>query len=198
LEKSEIYDFIRGQTHGVLATVENGLRPEAALVEVAVTPDLEIIFDTLDVTRKCSNLRTNPHIAFVFAPHDPQTLQYEGIADEPSGEELSRLKEIYFSACPAGTHREGWPGLTYFRVKPRWIRLNFRKTEAISVFPFQPRLATPGRKRQGAGKYAKSAHYECKKEYFSASHVNLLLINHLAVVDGWMDTERVRSRSGIG
>ena len=55
---------------------------------------------------------------------DEQTVQYEGIADEPSGEELERLKGIYYGVYPDGPSRLNWPGLIYVRVRPydgtRW------------------------------------------------------------------------------
>ena len=44
------------------------------------------------------------------------------MADEPSGEELERLKKVYYSAWPDGPIRLSWPGLIYIRVKPTWIR----------------------------------------------------------------------------
>ena len=55
-------------------------------------------------------------------PGDERTVQYEGVADEPSGGELERLKQIYYAVYPDGPSRLSWPGLTYVRVRPRWIR----------------------------------------------------------------------------
>ena len=137
MEKSEIHAFMRQSGTAILASVSPDIRPEAALVEVAVTPDLEIVFDTLDTTRKCTNLRRNPQIAFVFPGHGPQTLQYEGVAEEPIGEELRTVKAAYFSACTAGLNREGWPGITYFRVRPRWIRVsNYYRPRSIEEMEF--------------------------------------------------------------
>ncbi len=91
---------------------------------IAVTPELELIFDTTEATRKYPNLKRDPRIAFVFGWDSEETLQYEGVADEPEGDELARLKEIYFAAFPEGVARQDWPGLTYFRVRPRWIRFS--------------------------------------------------------------------------
>ena len=124
LTKSDIYDFIRARRFAVMASVDADGAPEAAFVGIAVTPDLEIVFDTTDATRKCPNLRRDARIALVIGWDGEQTLQFEGVADEPKGEELERLKAIYFEAFPDGPQREGWPGLTYFRVKPRWIRMS--------------------------------------------------------------------------
>jgi hypothetical protein len=49
-------------------------------------------------------------------------VQYEGVADEPSGAELQRLKELYFESFPDGRERQAWPGITYIRARPTWIR----------------------------------------------------------------------------
>ena len=123
-QQKTLYDYIAAQRFGVVATVSSERTPEAALVGIAVSPDLELIFETTDATRKFANLRLAPHIAFVIGGDDQQTLQYEGIADEPMGEERERLKEIFFKAWPELRNHQDWPGLTYFRVKPRWMRFS--------------------------------------------------------------------------
>jgi hypothetical protein len=32
------------------------------------------------------------------------------------------LKELYFESFPDGRERQAWPGITYIRTRPRWIR----------------------------------------------------------------------------
>lgn len=91
----------------------------------AVSDRFEIIFDTLGSARKAQNLRENPRVALViggWVAGDERTAQYEGEADEPAGAERARITEIYYSVYPDGRERAKWPGLTYFRVKPHWIR----------------------------------------------------------------------------
>src|SRR5262245_44168611 len=46
--------------------------------------------------------------------------QYEGIADEPSGEELEHLKHLYYGVYPDGPSRLALPGLIYVRIRPTW------------------------------------------------------------------------------
>src|SRR5215475_630056 len=97
---------------------------QAALVGVGVTDAFEIVFDTLATTRKALNLRVSPRAAFVlggWTATDERTVQFEGIADEPVGAELDRLKNVYFAAWPDGPTRLSWPGIIYFRVRPIWI-----------------------------------------------------------------------------
>ena len=90
-----------------------------------MTDAFEIVFDTLSTSRKAENLRRNPAVAFVIGgtrATDERTVQYEGIADVPTGDELKRLQEIYFAVFPDGRDRLSWPGLIHIRVKPTWIR----------------------------------------------------------------------------
>ena len=52
MTKADIYRFIAKQTLGVLGTLSSGGSPQSALVGIAVTPELEIIFDTVKSSRK--------------------------------------------------------------------------------------------------------------------------------------------------
>jgi general stress protein 26 len=106
----------------VVATVSAAGTPQAAVMGIAVTPDLEIIFDTLRTTRKYQNLKANPHVALVFGGEGEVTAQYEGTAEEPTSDELERCREQYFSVWPDGRDRLSWPGMTHIRIRPRWIR----------------------------------------------------------------------------
>ncbi|HVP85051.1 MAG TPA: pyridoxamine 5'-phosphate oxidase family protein [Rhizomicrobium sp.] len=122
-QKKTLHDFMARQRYAVISTVSEGQKPEAALVGVAVTPDLELIFETTDATRKFANLKRNPHLAAVLG-EDQQTLQYEGVVDEPIGSERDTLLKIFFEAWPDLRAHQDWPGLTYFRVRPTWIRFS--------------------------------------------------------------------------
>ncbi len=106
----------------MLSTVTVAGEPESALMGVAVTPDFEIVFDTVKSSRKYGNLDVNAQVALVIGCNGETTIQYEGIAQELSGEELERYLPIYFAAFPDGPERQSWPGITYFVVRPRWIR----------------------------------------------------------------------------
>lgn len=122
---AELLQFIRGHKWAVQASVTPDGTPQAALVGFAVTDRLELVFDTLETTRKAFNLHRNGRIALViggWTDGDERTVQYEGVADVPGDPELARLKAVYFSVFPEGRERQAWPGLVYFRVTPRWIR----------------------------------------------------------------------------
>jgi pyridoxine/pyridoxamine 5'-phosphate oxidase len=138
MTKDELYAFMQARRFAVVSSLHADGAPESALVGYAVTPELEILFDTTDATRKCANLRRDPRIAIVISwVEEEQTLQYEGIADEPRDEELERLKKVYFTAFPDGVARQEWPGLTYFRARPRWIRYSsYVRPQHIEEFTF--------------------------------------------------------------
>lgn len=65
MTRSQLLEFLRKHRLGVLSTVSLSGEPEAAVVGIAVTDRLELVFDTLASTRKVLNLRRLPKIAFV-------------------------------------------------------------------------------------------------------------------------------------
>jgi general stress protein 26 len=118
----EVFEFMNSGRLAVLSTVDEQGRPEAALMGYAVTPELEIVFDTVRTSRKYPNLKKNPRVAWVIGCTSEVTVQYEGIAEELEGAELAKYKKTYFAAFPDGPARESWPGITYFVVRPKWVR----------------------------------------------------------------------------
>jgi hypothetical protein len=134
MTRDELVAFIRRHRWGVEASVAGSGQPQAAVVGVAVSDALELVFDTLGSTRKAANLRRDPRIALVIGWDQERTVQLEGIADEPTGAELAQLKAVYFAHFPDGSSRESWPGITYFRVRLTWARFSdFSAAEATVV-----------------------------------------------------------------
>lgn len=124
LTRDYVHDFIVRHRYGVLSTISTDGQPQSALDGIAVSSDLEIFFDTVDTSRKVANLRRDSRASFVIGWENEQTLQYEGITDEPQGADLVRLKSLYFAAWPDGPQRERWKGTIYYRVRPRWLRFS--------------------------------------------------------------------------
>jgi general stress protein 26 len=133
MNRSELYAFVRGHKYVVQASVAEGGAPQAAVVGVVATEDLEVFFDTVTTSRKALNLRRDPRIAFVIGWDDEQTVQYEGVADEPAGDDLARLKEIYFARFPDGRERERQPDIAYFRARPKWARYSDFRTPDVKI-----------------------------------------------------------------
>ena len=122
MTRADLLSFLRRHKLGVVATTSPQGEPQAAVMGVAFTDQLEVIFDTLDASRKCANLRHNPRIAIVAGWDQEITVQMEGVADEPSGAERDRILAAYFVPYPDGRDRLSWPGITHFRVRLSWAR----------------------------------------------------------------------------
>jgi hypothetical protein len=122
MDRAAIHSFMARFLYGVVSSISRDGTPQSALVGIATTPELEIIFDTVKSSRKYSNLVERPSCSFVVGWGGEQTVQFEGVAFKPVGEELKRYQVVYFSAWPDGPARMSWPGITYFVVRPRWIR----------------------------------------------------------------------------
>jgi general stress protein 26 len=125
MTRTDLLAFMRSERFAVQASVAPNHSVQAAVVGIAVSDDFELVFDTLSDSRKATNLRANPSVAFVIGSTQDgaqRTVQYEGVADTPSGDELRRVREIYFEVFPDGRDRLHWQGLIHVRVKPLWIR----------------------------------------------------------------------------
>lgn len=126
--------------YGVISSTSSNGTPQSALVGIAVTQDLEIVFDTVKSSRKYPNLIERPSCSFVVGWGAEQTVQFEGIAIEPEDAELERVQKAYFAAWPDGPERVLWPNIAYFVVQPRWIRFSdFDQIPPLIVeMSFQP------------------------------------------------------------
>jgi hypothetical protein len=125
ITRGALLKFLRSRRYAVQSSLHPSGAPQSAIVGIAVSDDFEIVFDTLATSRKGQNLRRRTEIAFVMGSlegDDERTVQYEGRADEPMGAERARLTELYLSVFPDGRERQTWPGLTYIRAKPSWLR----------------------------------------------------------------------------
>ena len=121
MTRKDLLAFMRTEHYAVQASVSRTHAVQAAVVGIAVSDDFELVFDTLSDSRKATNLRANPSVAFVIGSTrdgTERTVQYEGVADTPSGDELRRVQEIYFEVFPDGRDRLHWKGLIHVRVKP--------------------------------------------------------------------------------
>lgn len=122
ITKPELYTFLHERELCVVSTVAESGNPEAAVVNFTVTPALELIFYTLQTNRKCINLRRHPRLAAVIGWQDEQTAQYEGVAEEVFELRLAECRKAYLERFPNSAGRVAWPGVTFFRVRPAWVR----------------------------------------------------------------------------
>jgi pyridoxine/pyridoxamine 5'-phosphate oxidase len=122
MTETDLHTFIAQHKLGVLGTIGGAGTPQSALVGIAVTPALEIVFDTVTSSRKYANLIARPACSFVIGWAGEQTVQYEGEAHQLERPELERYQEVYFKAWPDCHAHMSWPGIVYFVVRPAWIR----------------------------------------------------------------------------
>ena len=137
MTRAELLAVMRRYRVAVQSSVSGAGAPQAAIVGIAVGDDFEIVFDTIATTRKVRNLQANPKIALVFGGWgEEKTIQYEGVADEPSGAELERVRELYFRVYPDGRQRLDWAGLIHVRARPTWLRYSDFDTSPAIVLEF--------------------------------------------------------------
>lgn len=122
--KRQLHDFIAKHPLAVLGY--NGVlgAPQAALMNIAVTPDLEIAFETTCYTRKFAHLERDPRVALVIGWEGQETLQYEGLATRPEARRRELARDIFVNAFPRKAPDEFWPGNDYFLVRPCWLRFS--------------------------------------------------------------------------
>jgi pyridoxine/pyridoxamine 5'-phosphate oxidase len=123
MEKSALHAFMTRARYGVVSSLAQDGTPQSALVGVAITPEFEIVFDTLKATRKYANLIARPACSVVLWWGGEQTVQIDGVAFEPLGWDQMRYREAYFTVWPDGSDRLAWAGLTHLVVRPNWIRV---------------------------------------------------------------------------
>jgi general stress protein 26 len=137
--KDLVYQFINQHSLGIVATTNKANEPEAALVGIAVSVNLEIIFDTVKISRKYHNILQNPKVALVIGWDNETTVQYEGMAEILGNDtDAENFKHIYYRAFPDGRERaDTWPGLVHIKIKPRWLRYsNFNEPVVIQELEF--------------------------------------------------------------
>jgi general stress protein 26 len=128
-----VFRFIAKHKLGVLATISPSGEPQAAVVGIAVTSELELVFDTVKTSRKYQNLAANSRIAFVIGGEEEITVQYEGEAEELRSAEHKKYFDAYFETWPDGRDRLKWPGIVHFKVRPKWIRYSDFNKDSFEI-----------------------------------------------------------------
>ena len=135
MKLEEVFDIIRRKRLAVVSTVHDSGAPEAALVGFALTERDEVVFDTLGSSRKAVNIARRPAAALVIGWENDISIQIEGVARRPQGDDLAYAKAAYFREWPDGRGRENWPDIAYIVVKPRWMRYaNYAGAPVIEEF----------------------------------------------------------------
>jgi hypothetical protein len=147
--KARLVAFIQAHELGVIATASLNAMPEAALVNIAVTPAFEIVFEATAATRKCANLRDNPCVAMVIGWDNDQTLQLDGSAEVLEGTAQERLKAVFMDRFPYKAFHEYWPGNDFYRIRPYWARFsNYNPPRKVEEFYFPENIPAPLQRRR--------------------------------------------------
>ena len=120
MTREEFVAFVRMARQGVVATVDCGGNPEAALVGLAVTDEGDVLFDSYTATRKVDNLRANPRAALVIGWDDGVSVQVEGSAEILAGPDRDAFGQVYLAQFPGS--RALADGFSIIRVVPNWLR----------------------------------------------------------------------------
>jgi uncharacterized pyridoxamine 5'-phosphate oxidase family protein len=123
MTRNELLQILRSGKLGAIATVSPNGEPQNAVVGYGVSENLEIVFDTLEESRKYQNLILNKKVGFVVWT-ETSTVQLQATAFFPEGDDLERLKGVYFEAYPDGVERLSWPGLHHVALRPTWARFS--------------------------------------------------------------------------
>jgi hypothetical protein len=120
---ADLRAFLRAQQWAIEATVTVLGVPQAAVIDVAITDSLELIFDTLTTPRKHTTSSTTHglHLLLVRVTHVRRRLRAWQIAQMAltwSG------FENYLAQFADGRERTKLPTIANWRVRPTWIRFS--------------------------------------------------------------------------
>lgn len=138
-QKKKVLDFLASHSLGVISTVDEDGRPEAAVVGFAELPDLTLIFGTFLQYRKYKNIKKNPHVALVIG-WESATVQYEGVARELDGHEREEAKKMIVAKNPHSEKFIELPEECYFRITPTWVRYTDYADDSIYGNVFEIRF----------------------------------------------------------
>jgi hypothetical protein len=116
-----VLDFLSAQRFAVVASIWNGL-PQAAVVAFTGGDSFELMFGTLDYTRKYRNLTADPRVALVIGWDEAVTVQYEGTAVELTGDEREEWQQRHLRKHPGSSRYASIATQRYIKTIPRWIR----------------------------------------------------------------------------
>jgi len=109
MKEGDLYTFISQCKLGVLSSIDHRGTPQSALVGIAATENLEIVFDTVKTSRKYPNLIAKPDCSFVFGWTGEQTVNMKALRKnsmERSCTDIRRsISESGLTALPGANGR---------------------------------------------------------------------------------------------
>lgn len=117
-----LHSFIKDHKLAVIATVTGDSLPEAAVIGIAVTENLELICSSFSTSRKYRNLSKNPRVALVIGWEKGRTVQYEGVAQELPEDEAEGYLESTLDKTPSVGKYVQREFRAVYKITPKWIR----------------------------------------------------------------------------
>lgn len=136
--RARMLDFLSRHDAAALATVDaDRAVPECAIVGIAPTEQLELVFGTAMANRKYRNLLVNPHVALMIGWSSATgSMQYEGAAKEIPGANLDRYLHFLIASNPDHAWFAAMPDQRFFLVRPTWIRFfDIDRTDEVTIEP---------------------------------------------------------------
>ena len=134
----KILNFIKKQKFTVISTISyrRDKQSEGSVIAFSEAENLEIIFGTYNTNRKYENIKNNPEISLVFGfSNNPKiTVQYEGTAEELSGDEKDFFAKRHVEKNPESEKYLYKTQQRYFKITPKWIRYSDFDKDPHEIF----------------------------------------------------------------
>jgi general stress protein 26 len=122
VDLEQMVAYVRERGDGVVSTLGPDGAPQAAYLAVTATDRGELVLDARASSRKVANVRRDARVAMVVGGPDGTTLQAEGVADLPEGEDRARCAAAYGAAFPQFAASLTDAGIVVVRVVLTWAR----------------------------------------------------------------------------
>ena len=133
MDRAELVAFVRRHARARVATRGPAGNPQTAEYGIAITEDIEFIFETSIHSQKYANLVRFSQVALMVGEGELVVVQSEGIADVLTDAERDRCLRVYFQQFPAQRQRAGERDITYIRIRPRWVRVRDNRPESFGI-----------------------------------------------------------------
>lgn len=122
MNMQQIHEFLNSHQTCVLASVNIDGQPQAATVGFSHDDNFQVLIATNQSSRKYANIINNHKVAIVVGFEGAVTVQYEGLAEEKTAEELGEKLEKHYQKVPGAKKFSSEEGQTYFLITPTWLR----------------------------------------------------------------------------
>lgn len=131
-----LIDFVRRAGAGVIASNSGTGYPESAYVHVAANDTGRIILGTNALSRKFTNITSDPRVSMVIVHDDAEEVQLEGEVAVLDETQVAAAAEVLSAQHPGATETNDPENLRLLEVTVRWAS----HTDTREVPPAQREL----------------------------------------------------------